>query len=292
MNFFKSHFWYNKNQRNGILFLVLLILVFQLIYVFVDFSEKQDLINNSEIIAYQNQIDSLKLIEKENQKPSIYPFNPNYLTDFKGYRLGMSVAEIDRLLDFRTTGKFVNSSLEFQKVTEISDSLLAEISPYFKFPDWVNSQRKKNTNTPKRTDAKISSKIIKKDLNEATFDDLKSIHGVGDKLAKRIISYRTSLQGYTFDEQIYEVYYLDRTTAIQILSHFKVTQKPDIQKININEATFKEVLRLPYIDYELTKKIFNYRNEIHQYSTIDELKKIDSFPLEKYDRITLYLSAE
>ncbi len=262
MNFFKSHFWYNKNQRNGILFLVLLILVFQLIYVFVDFSENQDLINNSEIIAYQNQIDSLKLIEKENQKPSIYPFNPNYLTDFKGYRLGMSVAEIDRLLDFRTTGKFVNSSLEFQKVTEISDSLLTEISPYFKFPDWVNSQRKKNTSTQKANKA------------------------------KRIISYRTSLQGYTFDEQIYEVYYLDRTTAIQILNHFKVSQKPDIQKININEATFKEVLRLPYIDYELTKKIFNYRNEIHQYSTIDELKKIDSFPLEKYDRITLYLSAE
>jgi competence ComEA-like helix-hairpin-helix protein len=67
---------------------------------------------------------------------------------------------------------------------------------------------------------------------------------------------------------------------------------PNISKININNASFKEILRLPYIDYNLTQKIFNYRNENDQFIQIEDLKKIDSFPIEKFDRIALYLTAD
>jgi hypothetical protein len=63
-------------------------------------------------------------------KPKIYPFNPNFITDFKGYKLGMSVTEIDRLLAFRKTNRYVNSAAEFQQVTQVSDSLLAQIAPF------------------------------------------------------------------------------------------------------------------------------------------------------------------
>jgi hypothetical protein len=88
-------------------------------------------------ISLQSKVDSLK-VEKQNYIPKIYPFNPNFITDYKGSKLGMSVAEIDRLLNFRKTNQYVNSASEFQKVTQVSDSLLNTISPYFKFPDWVN----------------------------------------------------------------------------------------------------------------------------------------------------------
>ena len=62
----------------------------------------------------------------------------------------MSLTEIDRLLLFRRKNKFINSEREFQKITQVSDSLLAKIAPYFKFPDWVSKvnqqkQRKKRT---------------------------------------------------------------------------------------------------------------------------------------------------
>ncbi len=123
----------------------------------------------------------------------------------------------------------------------------------------------------------------------ATISDLKSIYGIGDKLAKRIITYRELLKGYTYNEQLYEVYYLDKDVADNILKQFSVFEKPEIIKININNATFKEILHLPYIDYGLTKKICNYRDEIGAYNTLEDLKKIDSFPLEKFDRIALYL---
>ena len=138
MNIFKSHFWCHKSQRNGIFILILLIVVFQFIIVFVDFySEEKVNIDTPKVIAFHHQIDSLSKIGSENSRLKIFPFNPNYITDYKGAQLGMSLVEIDKLLAFRKTGKFINSRKEFQKVTTISDALLNSISPYFKFPNWV-----------------------------------------------------------------------------------------------------------------------------------------------------------
>ena len=83
-----------------------------------------------------------------------------------------------------------------------------------------------------------------------------------------------------------------REAADKALEYFKVLSKPTIKKININIASFKEVLSIVYIDYELTKKIFNYRDEVAEIQSLEELKKIDGFPIEKFNRITLYLVAE
>jgi len=225
MNFFKSHFWYNKSQRNGILFLIVIIITLQLIYYFVDFSsENKTDIDTSELIQLQQHIDSLKEIKKEKEAVKIYPFNPNYITDFKGYQLGMSVEEIDKLLSYRKTGNFVNSAKEFQNVTGVNDSLLNTISTYFKFPDWVNS--KKNKNSSRKLEKVNKSKQEIKDLNLVTRKELQQINGIGEKLSKRIVEYRELLKGYSFNEQLYEVYFLDTLNANKVLNQYQVLHKP------------------------------------------------------------------
>lgn len=287
MNLFKSHFSYNKKQRNGIFYLLLIIVVLQVIFFFVDFSSEENVsISKSQLLAFQKEVDSLQLLNEENSKPKIYPFNPNYLTDFKGYQLGMSIEEIDRLLAYRKKGTYVNSSKQFQEVTGVSDSLLAIISVYFKFPDWKTSEKKKESSKI------VSEKIIVKDINEATAEELKEVHGIGEKLSERIVKYRTKLQGFSFDDQLFEVWNLEKEVANEVLKSFKVFTPPVIHKMNVNEASFKEVLSIVYIDYELTKKIFSYRDEVAEIQSLEELKKIDGFPIEKFDRIALYLVAE
>src|SRR5690554_4788236 len=136
----KSHFTFNRQQRSGILFLLMLIVSLLCVYWFVDFSEEDVLDTSSiEILAIQKELDSLRLVAIENKKPKTYPFNPNYLTDYRGYVLGMTNDEIDRLLKFRKEGKWINSTADFKNVTQVSDSLLDELSPYFKFPDWITN---------------------------------------------------------------------------------------------------------------------------------------------------------
>jgi competence ComEA-like helix-hairpin-helix protein len=297
MKIFKSHFWYNKSQRNGIFLLVLLILLLQIfIYTDVFSSGKINDVNQPELLAFQSQIDSLKAIEIENRKPKIYPFNPNYITDYKGEQLGMSLLEIDRLLAFRKTNKFVNSKNEFQKVTKVSDSLLDKISTYFKFPDWVVKRSEQNAKSS-ITSTKVKNSYLKKtisttDINKATAEDLRTISGIGPAFSERIIKYRSKLQGFSFESQINEVWGLDKEVVEKVVLIFKIIEKPTIKKVNVNTVTFKELLIIPYIDYELCKKIFNYRDEVAELQDISELKNIDDFPLKLYDRIVLYLLAK
>ena len=297
MNIFKSHFWYHKSQRNGIFILILLIVIFQFIIVFVDFySEEKVNIDTPKVIAFHHQIDSLRKISLENSRLKFFPFNPNYITDYKGAQLGMSLVEIDKLLAFRKTGKFINSKKEFQKVTSISDSLLHSISPYFKFPDWVvkkKQNRQLSTSRDTRLFAKKSKYILTStDINLAVKEDLKTINGIGEKLSERIIKYRSKLQGFSKLNQLYEVWGLDTEVVDKLLLIFKVVNLPNIKKINVNTVSFRELLKNPYLDYELCKKIFEYKDEVAELQDISELKNIIGFPLDLYDRIVLYLVAE
>ena len=282
--------------------MVIIIVILQIL-IFADVFSTDEKVNTTapELLAFQKQIDSLKVVEIENRKPKIYPFNPNYITDFKGEQLGMSLEEIDRLLTFRKTNKFINSKQEFQQVTKISDSLLNKISPFFKFPDWVvkrNQQKNKTTSQNpnqfylNKSYSKKEVKLSTTDINKATAEDLRTINGIGPAFSERIIKYRTRLQGFTFKSQLYEVWGLEKEVADKVLALFKIQEKPIITKININTVEFKQLLKNPYIDYELCKKIFNYRDEVAELQNISELKNIKGFPLDKYDRIVLYLLAE
>ena len=280
--------------------MVLLIIIFQT-FIFVDVFTDDEILNTNtpELVAFQNQIDSLKAIEIENRKPKVYPFNPNYITDYKGEQLGMSLEEIDRLLAFRKTNKFINSKEEFQNITKVSDSLLNKISPYFKFPDWVvkqnqssNSSRNSKESFTENSYKKKEVKISTTDINKATAEDFQSISGIGSAFSNRIIKYRSKLQGFSFDDQLYEVWGLDKEIADKVLSVFKIDEKPIIKKVNINTIEFKQLLKNPYVDYELCKKIFNYRDEVAELQNISELKHIEGFPVELYDRIVLYLEAK
>ena len=284
----KSHFTYKKRQRNGIFFLLLIIVSLQSLFFFVDFSsdEIKDL-NTAKFSMFQKELDSLT--EIKNQPKTLFPFNPNFITDFKGYQLGMSIDEIDRLHNFREEGQFVNSTAQFQKITKVNDSLLKMISPYFKFPEWVKSKRQYSIKDKSVIKDKPSEK---RDINLVTAEDLREVNGIGEKLSKRIIDYRTKLQGFTYNNQVYEVWNLKKEIVDKVLLNFQVLTPPIIEKININNAEFKQVLGIVYIDYELTKKIFNYRDEVAEIQNIEELKKIEGFPLEKFDRIALYLEAK
>ena len=293
MNIFKSHFWYTKNQRNGILLIIIIFL--QLIFHFKNFDSQQLVDFRQPIItSYKKQLDSLKKKSSKKKKFKIYPFNPNYISDYKGYQLGMNVDEIDRLLAHREQKLYVNSSKEFQTITKISDSLLQKISPFFKFPDWVQ-KKNKNKNNQQRyiPNSRINvSEITTEDINKATLKDFTAIEGVDEYISERIIKYRSKLQGFSFKEQLFEVWGLDELMANKILSTFSIKNKPIIKKVNINTASFKEVLSNPYIDYELCIQIFDYKDEVAELQSISEIKNIEGFPIKKYNRIVLYLLAE
>lgn len=290
MSNFKSHFKFNKQERSGIFFLLLLIFCCQLFQYFIQngtiYSDSGSLVIDKKT---QIEIDRLKaeIINEKSHKN--YPFNPNYIDDFKGYSIGMSVEEIDSFLRYRASGKFVNSPEEFQKISGISDAKLNEIAPYFKFPEWQGVKAVKAT-TKKRVEHQFDRRAKLLDINSATADDLKTIYGIGETLSNRIIKFRDALGGFLVDDQLYDVYGLEKEVVESALKKFRVIQKPTINTIDLNTAKANEFAAIIYINKDLAQKIIDYRTEVGGFSSLDELSEILDFPSDKIARIKLYLS--
>lgn len=285
-----SYFKFSRNQRPTIFFLFGIIIILQLVYFFVDFSSFSKVSPQKEKwLSLQSQIDSMKK-DKLNDVPKIYPFNPNFITDYKGYKLGMSVPEIDRLLAFRKENKYVNSPKEFQAVTKVSDSLLKAISPYFKFPDWVNTKKefatyKKYSNT---AFAK-KEKIVIIDINQASQEDLIKIYGIGEAISLRILKFKESLGGFVSMEQMKDVWGLSPEVIENLNSHFKVLTPPKVKKVDINNASIKELSQFPYFNYQLAKQIVTFRSMNGDFKNVDDLTKIKGLSIDKANIIALYL---
>lgn len=281
---FKSYFQYSKSQRSGIFLLIIICIVSQFAFFYLyPSSNKTNSIEKQKWLAFQTIIDSLKT-EKINYVPKIYPFNPNFITDYKGSKLGMSVAEIDRLLDFRKTNQYVNSASEFQKVTQISDSLLKAISPYFKFPDWVN---KRVTNNFKPYEKKTENRVMI-DINLATKEDLIKVYGIGPALSDRILKQKELFGGFVSMNQLDDIWGLQPEVIENLNKYFKVTTLPKIKKIDINNSSIKELMLFPYFKYSLAKAIVTYRS-MNGNLKIEDLSNIKGFPVDKLKIIALYL---
>jgi competence protein ComEA len=287
----KSYFVFNSSQRNGILFLLLLVSGFAVINNYIDFTTENLLDTNSkEVLAVQKELDSIRTLLIESNQPKIHPFNPNFITDFKGYKLGMSSEEIDRLLDYRKQNKWINSKEDFKKVTKVSDSFLDQISSYFKFPDWISNPKPKYSDWRKGFKEKTFDQKI--DLNSATQLELEKVNGIGEALSKRIIDYRDKLGGFTNDIQLYEVYGLDYQLTDKVRNDFTVKTPKEIIKMNLNKISASDIATVPGISFELAKRIWEFRILNERIVDFIELKKIEGLTERKLQGIQLYLKLE
>lgn len=285
----KFHFKFSRKQRSGIYLLILIIICLQCLYFFVDFSEDETPVNQKELDAFKQEIDSLRLVEINNQKPKIFPFNPNFISDYKGYTLGMSNEEIDRLLQFRKQNLWINSTKQFQSVTKVSDSLLNKMAPYFKFPDWVSQPKPRyNSNTTINSNPKSFNQKL--DLNTATANQLQKIYGVGKKLSQRIIEYRNKFQnGFAADIELTEIWGLSPEVIDRIKKEFTVKTPRELKKINLNTATRDDLVTIPYIDYEIAHQIIEERTLREGFKSLNDLTKVEQFSASKLEIIKLYL---
>lgn len=286
-SFCSSYFQFSKSQRSGIFIFLSCAVVFQVLYFWIDFKTptKSNAVQEKHWLSHATTSDAASVYAKKKQFV-VRPFNPNFITDFKGYQLGMSIAEIDRLLAFRKTNRFVNSAKEFQEVTKVSDSLLNKISPRFKFPDWVS---KRYTEKSKVFSTKKNEVKTPIDINKATAEDLKKVYGIGDGLSTRILKERAKHGGFVSMDQLEDVWGLSAEVIASLREEFVVKELPSFQPININTATIKELMQLPYFKYALARNIVAYRSMNGQFKNIEDLTKISGFPVDRIKIIALYL---
>lgn len=290
LKYIKSQLVFHRSQRVGILFLLALVLGLLYIQIFVSFSEENSFdIHSKEVRLLQREMDSLRRVDSLERLPKLYPFNPNYLTDYKAYTLGISPAAFDRLLAFRNTDRWVNSAAEFQAVTGISDSVLNSISPYFKFPNWVTRPKTKREFYNEKPVLSPSEKI---DLNTATKEELQKVNGVGPVIGERIIKLREKLGGFHDEVQLYSVWGLKDTVVERIMRQFAVKTPTVINKMNINRISASDLSTIPGVSFELGMEIWQFVRVREGLLDLSELLKIEGISPRRLQVFRLYLYAE
>lgn len=125
----------------------------------------------------------------------------------------------------------------------------------------------------------------KLNLNTANAEELDKLPMIGKVFSKRIVKYRNALGFFHSVEQLKEVYGL-KTENYKAIKDLVFVSKSDFsaqKKLKINSASFKQILHHPYINYEQTKILANYRdkNRVKSFEDLLKIPEVDKKMLEK-----------
>jgi competence ComEA-like helix-hairpin-helix protein len=208
-------------------------------------------------------------IKHANKTFHLFAFDPNTVSYNELIKLGLSERTAATFIKFRNKGFVFKEVSDLKKIYGINEKTYAALEPYVVIKHQTNQY--KTDNTKNNTVARNTVKKI--ELNTADSIMLVELKGVGPAYAKRIIKYRTLLGGFTKTEQIKEVYGMTNELFELICSQITINPKA-ISKFNINSIDFKTLNKHPYVSYEITKQIMNYRkqNKINENNLMDVLQ--------------------
>lgn len=283
MRLFNKYFLMRSAQRSGLIWLLTVLTALLLYKKYSLYEPSARILDETTMNLMQQHIDSLKSLETKKVSGP-YPFNPNFISDYRAYMLGIPTEAYDRLRAFREAGGWINSVDDFKRVTKVPDSVLDMISPYFRFPEWIKKRSQKGKFT-----SSVKTKI---DLNNATVAQLQEVYGVGEVLSKRIVDFRERSGGFSSLDQLYAIYGLSPVVIQRIRQQFYLDQTPVMARLNVNTISASDLSTIPGVSFELGRRIWEYvrlREGIEDLSHLVHVDGVDSLKLRLF---AVYLFAE
>lgn len=212
-----------------------------------------------------------------NLKPCF--FDPNKLDKEEWLEMGVREKLVNTILNYKDKGGKFFKEEDLQQIYGMSEDEYNVLQPYIRF----------EKDTACLSNAKADSLVLSViDINLADTLDLQQLKGIGPSFAKRIVKYRDLLGGYFCREQLLEVYGMDEQRFSGIKDQL-VCKLNETQKININAASIKEMIKHPYIEFYLAKSIIEHRDKIGEYTSVSQLKDAKLIYEELYQKIEPYI---
>ena len=154
-----------------------------------DVSEGDMLPTGNDILIINKEAERDRLTESVREKllPRVvesFPFDPNTVSLRDLQRLGFSEKQALSIDSYRQKGGRFRRASDFAKSYVVADSVFRRLEPYIRIP--------------------------KVDINAADSAAFDSLPGIGPYFAQKMISYREELHGYSFPEQLMDIYNFDR----------------------------------------------------------------------------------
>jgi competence ComEA-like helix-hairpin-helix protein len=225
-------------------------------------------------------------VTKENTALNLFVFDPNTITNQQLQQLGFNKKSAQTFLKFRDRGFVFKEKIDLKKVYGISDNFYSKLEPYIIIENKNSAANLNSNKSESNVTASANKNQTKVELNTADSLALLDINGIGPAFAKRILKYRSLLGGFVSVEQLKEVYGFTDEMFEKIKPN--VTANAElIKKINLNKDDFRTVNKHPYLSYELTKTLFDWRRKT--VITATNLKDIINVD-QAYNKLMPYIS--
>ena len=298
--FIKEYFSLSNNEQRGIIGLILIILLsfigFRMYFMLQE--PKVVLQDNSAVFAalYIEEELPVAAKEKEETKAAInyFYFNPNTVSKENLLALGFKESVATTLINFRSKGGQFRKKEDLLKVYGVEQDFYNQLQAYIDIPVATSTKKTYVKDEPKvasETSPKWEKKEVLQEsieINAADSASLVTVKGIGPVFAARIVKYRQLLGGFLHLEQLLEVYGIDQEKYEGIAS--QLTCSAQIKQIDVNKATWQELVAHPYIDSPTANILLNYKKAHGSITSFDFIIENKLMTQETLDKITPYLS--
>lgn len=189
-----------------------------------------------------------------------------------------------RIVKYRKKIRFFQNEAQLKQVFSIH-KYWQNIAPcvLFTLPDTTQ----KNISYPKKKQS-----FTPFNLNDADSAQLEKLPKIGPKFASRIIKFRNLLPFFVHLDQLQQVYGMNDTILQVLKERTFIHPPPSISKININQATYSELAKHPYIGKQNAKLITNYRQMHGNFHSLESLKNIRETDFPQWKWLPFYFECK
>ena len=229
-------------------------------------------------------------VQRTDRLADLRPFDPNRVDSATLASYGLPPAVAGRVVRYRQAGGRFRCEADLARIYGMRDTDYERLRPYLRFgPQKAErrySMRKSFPDKQKGTLAKrrklASGEFV--ELNAADSAALCRVPGIGPVRARAIIRYGNRLGGYVSVNQLGEVYGIPDSS----LCWFKV--EPVVRTpLYLNRASFKELLRHPYLSYEQVQTIIRHRQKFGPLDRLEQLSLYEVFTERDLARLAPYV---
>jgi len=231
----------------------------------------------------------------KSEKWAPHSFDPNNATDKDWADVGLNKGQIKSINKYLGRGGEFKKKLDVAKMYVINESQYLKMEAFIMLPDSV-PKRKANYRKDSLYASSYPVKYPKKkyydtiiiELNLADTTMLKKLKGIGSYYARKIVYQREKLGGFYSVAQLYEIERMRKETVLKIIPFLTVDTNL-IQKIHINSDLAPQMVKHPYMTWNMAISIQDYRDFSHKFKSVRDLVKNGLLNEELYIKLAPYL---
>lgn len=285
-----SQFAFSRGQSNALIILLPLSLVFALsepIWRFISAAEQRDSAQENVFLDSAVAV----LFEPPPVRPiERVPFDPNEASADELISVGFTPPVARRITAYIEKGGRFRTPDDLYRIYGSDSAFLADIVPWVRI-DPSNTVAHVRIREPQTPDKRVQ-KSEPFDLNLADTTQLKSVRGIGSKLALRIVRYRESLGGYYSKNQLFDVFRLDSAVVHELGKNCFIASDFIPKQIPINAADAPELADHPYITGREAAAIVAYRFTHGKFASVEDLARIEGLDSVRLVRIFPYVKID